>query len=91
MRWPRTELNTVSNICQHWENTAFLQKQHNKNIKEQFYLAYWHKTYKNCVVPFLNLVQLAREKRHTNTFIVSCTASELWKEAPERSTKNQSA
>lgn len=68
----------------------YKKTKHNKNIKEQFYLAYLAQ---NLQEPFCSLLQFSTTSKEKGILIhlISCTASEMWKEAPERSTKNQSA
>lgn len=65
--------------------------QHNKNIKEQFYLSYLAQNLQELFCSLLKFSTTSKEKNGILIHLMSCTASDMWKEAPEISTKNQSA
>lgn len=94
LRWKRTSFKKSNSSFQNRKGRVFYKKKTpniTKISKSNFIYLIWHKTYKNCFVPFLNFSTTSKEKKGILIHLMGCTASDMWKEAPERSTKNQSA
>lgn len=88
LRWTRITFKKSNCSFQKRKHRGFYKKTNITKIsKSNFIYLIWHKTYKNSFVPFLNFSTTSKGKKGILIHLMSCTASDMWKEAPERSTK----